>query len=121
MQTSGCIGWVASIYDARNPSHSCAHLRRWDLQLRSLAAAYPDPEDAIFSFVGDDLVHLSLRDWPRAYCPMRGYVMLQSGDSLPMTRSLSISPPHTHILRNWKYTAIKRKETMSSHHTSIFR
>ncbi|KAI0826641.1 hypothetical protein BC628DRAFT_246364 [Trametes gibbosa] len=77
MQTSGCIGWVASIYDARNPSHSCAHLRRWDLQLRSLAAAYPDPEDAIFSFVGDDLVHLSLRDWPRAYYPMRGYVMLR--------------------------------------------
>ncbi|KAH9849364.1 hypothetical protein C2E23DRAFT_685645, partial [Lenzites betulinus] len=73
-----------SIEFAQPPSHSrapvfgtavpvaCEHL-----QLRSLTVAYPDPEDAIFSFVGIDLVHLSLRDWPRAYYPMRGDVALR--------------------------------------------
>ncbi|KAH9849367.1 hypothetical protein C2E23DRAFT_762086 [Lenzites betulinus] len=47
------------------------------LQLCSLTVPYPDPEDAIFSFVGVDLVHLSLRDWPRAYSPLRGKVALR--------------------------------------------
>lgn len=73
-----------SIELAQPPSHTrapifgigvpvgCEHL-----QLRSLTVAYPDPEDAIFSFVGVDLVHLSLRDWPRAYYPLRGDVALR--------------------------------------------
>lgn len=73
-----------SIEIAQPPSHSrapifgsgipvgCEHL-----QLRSLTVAYPDPEDAIFSFVGVDLLHLSLRDWPRFYYPLRGYVFLR--------------------------------------------
>ncbi|KAH9852532.1 hypothetical protein C2E23DRAFT_187082 [Lenzites betulinus] len=73
-----------SIEVAQPPSHSrapifgsgipvgCEHL-----QLRSLTVAYPDPEDAIFSFVGVDLLHLSLRDWPRFYYPLRGFVLLR--------------------------------------------
>ena len=36
-------------------------------QLRSLTLAYPDPEDSIFDFVGTQLVHFSLCDFPRLY------------------------------------------------------
>ncbi|KAI0634144.1 hypothetical protein C8Q77DRAFT_731565 [Trametes polyzona] len=51
----------APIFGARAPA-GCERL-----QLRSLTIACPDPDDAIFSCVGVDLVNLSLRDWPRYY------------------------------------------------------
>ncbi|KAI0634120.1 hypothetical protein C8Q77DRAFT_1109898 [Trametes polyzona] len=36
-------------------------------ELRSLTVAHPDPEDAIFSTPLPNLVHLSIRDYPRRY------------------------------------------------------
>ncbi|EIW53501.1 uncharacterized protein TRAVEDRAFT_52631 [Trametes versicolor FP-101664 SS1] len=39
--------------------------------LRSLTVSYPDPEDPIFSCVGDGLTSLSLRDSPRHYFQSR--------------------------------------------------
>ncbi|OJT02131.1 hypothetical protein TRAPUB_7426 [Trametes pubescens] len=40
-------------------------------RLRSLTVSYPNPEDPIFSYVGDDLTSLSLRDSPRHYFQSR--------------------------------------------------
>lgn len=39
--------------------------------LRSLTVSYPDPNDPIFSYIGDGLTHLSLRDSPRHYFKSR--------------------------------------------------
>lgn len=40
-------------------------------RLRSLTVSYPNPEDPIFSYVGDGLTSLSLRDSPRHYFASR--------------------------------------------------
>ncbi|OJT02129.1 hypothetical protein TRAPUB_7424 [Trametes pubescens] len=40
-------------------------------RLRSLTVSYPDPNDSIFSCIGDDLVSLSLCDSPRHYFQSR--------------------------------------------------
>ncbi|TFK81016.1 hypothetical protein K466DRAFT_447140, partial [Polyporus arcularius HHB13444] len=39
-------------------------------QVRSLVLSYPDPDDAICSIQAPNLIHLSLRDWPRYYYPL---------------------------------------------------
>ncbi|EIW53496.1 uncharacterized protein TRAVEDRAFT_74801, partial [Trametes versicolor FP-101664 SS1] len=40
-------------------------------RLRSLTISYPNPEDPIFSYIGDGLTSLSLRDSPRHYFASR--------------------------------------------------
>ncbi|OJT02128.1 hypothetical protein TRAPUB_7423 [Trametes pubescens] len=49
-------------------------LAETSFHLRSLTVAYPNPEDPIFSCIGDGLTSLSLRDSPRHYFALRyGY------------------------------------------------
>ena len=39
----------------------------FSIHLRSLAIAYPDPNDSLFDSVGPDLTNLSIIDYPRLY------------------------------------------------------
>ncbi|TFK78883.1 hypothetical protein K466DRAFT_506576, partial [Polyporus arcularius HHB13444] len=69
-------------------------------QFRSLTLAYPDPDDAICSMQAPYLRHLSLRDWPRYYYPIRfpdaylpsmGYPIHSSSECLSILRRMDVS------------------------------
>ncbi|KAI0634177.1 hypothetical protein C8Q77DRAFT_733105 [Trametes polyzona] len=73
-----------SLEIAQSPSHSRAPIFGAHaptgceyLPLRSLTVAYPDPDDALFTSVGADLIRLSIRDWPRYYYSFRGKLRLR--------------------------------------------
>ncbi|KAI0632932.1 hypothetical protein C8Q77DRAFT_1158391 [Trametes polyzona] len=61
-------------------------------ELRTLVLSYPDPEDAVFSIHMPQLLHLSLRDWPRHYDfrVLPDYHMPYRSPLLSATQMLSI-------------------------------